>query len=66
MKTKIENMKGQRFKTLVRFYKRKALPYLAFITDNTTGMKFSNSFDTKEQANNWIDRAKQILTRDRF
>ena len=58
-------MKDKRFSTMVRIQSGKALPHVAYITDHATGMKFSNSFDTKEQAESWIEQSKKVLTQGR-
>ena len=58
-------MKDARFVETIRFHKEKAMPHVAYVTDTATGMKFSNSFDTKEQAERWIDWAKGLLTKGR-
>ena len=57
-------MNESRFWTSIRLKQDKALPYVAYITDRATGMKFSNAFDKREDAEEWIDGAKRILTKE--
>lgn len=60
-----EGIEKARFFQMVKINKNKVLPFVAYLTDKATGMKFSNSFDTKEQAEEWIEKSKKLLVKGR-
>ena len=50
-----------RFYSSVRRTGTTHLPFAAYLTDRATGAKFSNTWETKEQARAWLDNAIRIL-----
>ena len=53
---------AKRFHKSVRFAEGKLLPYNAYLTDRKTGLKFSNCFETEQQARVWLDESIETLT----
>jgi hypothetical protein len=52
----------KRFTSFVRKSTRKRLlPFFAYLTDHQTGCKFANSFETREQALNWVSQSQFML-----
>jgi hypothetical protein len=51
----------KRFTSVIRKSTRKQLPFFAYLTDHQTGCKFANSFETKEQASNWVTQSQFML-----
>lgn len=55
------NTLKKRFSQLIRRSGTESFPWAAYLTDNLTGCKFSNTYETKEQCEAWIEKSKRIL-----
>lgn len=57
----MEKTLKKRFTRVIRRTGTEHLPWAAYLTDNLTGCKFSNTFETEKQCEAWIEKSKRIL-----